>query len=157
VFISAGFALVPLLWWALHRTRTGLLLRAAGEQPLAAEASGASVLRVRWLATLANGVLCGLAGSFLTLASVNSFGENVTSGRGFIALAIVIFGRWSPWGALMAAMLFGAADAAQVTLQGHVSTAYASLLLALPYALTLLTLAGFAGKASAPASLGKPT
>lgn len=154
-FVGLGFVLVPLLWWVFYKTRLGLKLRAAGDAPHAAEASGTNVLMVQWAATLFNGCLCGLAGAFLTLSAVNSFGENVSAGRGFIALAIVIFGRWSPIGALGAALLFGAADAAQITLQGSISTAYYPLLLALPYLLTLLTMAGFAGKSYAPAALGK--
>jgi simple sugar transport system permease protein len=153
-FIGLGAELVPVLWWFLRSTRAGLKLRASGEQPAAAEASGTNVALVRWMATLFNGALCGVAGAFLTMSSVDAFGENVTAGRGFIALAIVIFGRWSPFGALAAALLFGAADAAQITLQGRIPTAYYPLLLALPYALTLLTLAGFTGKSKAPAALG---
>lgn len=153
-FMCLGALLVPVLWWFLRSTRAGLKLRASGEQPAAAEASGTNVALVRWTATLFNGALCGIAGAFLTMSNVDAFGENVTAGRGFIALAIVIFGRWSPFGALAAALLFGAADAAQGSLQGRISTAYYPLLLALPYALTLLTLAGFTGKSKAPAALG---
>jgi simple sugar transport system permease protein len=148
--------LVPLLWFLFRFTRTGLTLLAVGEAPAAAESSGINLNLVRWSATLFNGALCGIAGAFLTMSSVNSFGENVTAGRGFIALAIVIFGRWSPEGALGAVLLFGAANAAQITLQGRVSAAYYPLLLALPYVLTLITLAGFAGKSRAPAALGQP-
>ena len=154
-FIGLGAGLVPVLWFMFHRTRLGLRLRAAGERPAAAEASGTNVLLVRWLATLCNGCLCGLAGAFLTLSSVHSFGENVSAGRGFIALAIVIFGRWTPTGALGAALLFGGADAAQITLQGHIPSAYYPLLLALPYFLTLVAMAGFASKSRAPAGMGQ--
>jgi simple sugar transport system permease protein len=132
-----------------------LQLRASGEYPSAAEAAGASVAKLRWAATLFNGALCGLAGAFLSMANTNSFAENMTAGRGFIALAIVIFGRWNPFGALAAALLFGAANAMQFQLQSQLGTEFYPLLLALPYVLTILTLAGFAGRTNAPAALGK--
>lgn len=151
--INLGFVLVPLLWWALHRTKFGLRWRAAGEHPAAAEAAGTNVALVQWLATLCNGALCGLGGAFLTMSSLDSFGENATAGRGFIALAVVIFGRWSPLGALLAAMLFGAASATEITLQGRISPAYNPFLLALPYILTIVTLAGFSGRTRAPMGL----
>jgi simple sugar transport system permease protein len=154
-FFALSVVLIPALWWLLTKTRPGLQLRAAGEYPLAAEASGASVMKLRWVSTLFNGALCGMAGAFLSMSHTDSFAENMTAGRGFIALAIVIFGRWSPFGALAAALLFAAANAAQFGLQAKISTQYYPLLLALPYALTILTLAGFAGKSRAPAALGE--
>lgn len=155
MFAVAALLLVPLLCWGLQKTRAGLQLRAAGEYPSAAEAAGASVARLRWGATLFNGALCGVAGAFLSIANTNSFAENMTAGRGFIALAIVIFGRWNPIGATLAALLFGAANAAQFQLQSQLGTEFYPLLLALPYALTILTLAGFAGRTKAPAALGE--
>ncbi|HEX8464002.1 MAG TPA: ABC transporter permease [Abditibacterium sp.] len=155
VFALFGLLLVPLLVYFLTRTQAGLRLRACGEAPAAALSMGIAISRTRWLATLFNGALCGLAGGFLTLAGVHSFGENATAGRGFIALAIVIFGRYSPFGALGAALLLAAADAAQIALQSRLPAALYPLLLCLPYALTLASLAGFAGKTKAPAALGK--
>jgi simple sugar transport system permease protein len=155
VFAALALLLIPLLWWGLQKTRAGLQLRAAGEYPSAAEAAGASVVKLRWAATLFNGALCGMAGAFLSMANTNSFAENMTAGRGFIALAIVIFGRWNPFGAMAAALLFGAANAAQFQLQSQLGTEFYPLLLALPYVLTILTLAGFAGRTKAPAALGK--
>lgn len=155
VFALIGAALVPLLWWSLKSTRPGLQLRAVGEYPAAADTAGVRVARVRWRATLFNGALCGLAGAFLSMSHTDSFGENMTAGRGFIALAIVIFGRWNPWGALGGALLFGAAEGSQFFLQSKIGTAFYPLLLALPYALTLLVLAGFAGRSPAPAALGQ--
>lgn len=155
VFAIIALILIPLLWWGLKKTRLGLQLRASGEYPSAAEAAGASVLKLRWAATLFNGALCGMAGAFLSIANTNSFAENMTAGRGFIALAIVIFGRWNPLGAMAAALLFGAANAAQFQLQSQLGTEFYPILLALPYALTILTLAGFAGRTKAPAALGK--
>jgi ABC-type uncharacterized transport system permease subunit len=154
-FFALAALLIPALWWLLHHTRAGLQLRAAGEYPAAAEASGASVLKIRWMSTLSNGALCGLAGAFLSMSHTDSFAENMTAGNGFIALAIVIFGRWSPFGALGAALLFAGAKALQYQLQAQLPTQYFPLLLALPYALTILTLAGFAGRTRAPGALGQ--
>lgn len=156
VFLLTGAVLVPLLWWGFRRTRLGLQVRAVGEYPVAADTAGVNVARTRWLCTLLNGALCGLAGAFLSMSQTNSFAENMTSGRGFIALAIVIFGRWNPFGALGAALLFGAAEGTQFFLQSKIGTTYYPLLLALPYILTLLTLAGFAGTSRAPAALAQP-
>jgi simple sugar transport system permease protein len=155
VFNVLGACLVPLLWAAFRYTRTGIQIRAVGEYPPAADAAGVNVGRVRWFCTLANGALCGAAGAFLAMSHTNAFNENMTSGRGFIALAIVIFGRWSPWGALGAALLFGAAEGMQFFLQTTVSTTYYPLLLTLPYLLTLLTLAGKFGTTTAPAALAQ--
>lgn len=161
IFSVAGIMLTPLLWWFLKSTFSGLRLRAVGEYPLAAEAAGIPVLRMRWTATLINGAFCGLAGAFLSMSHTNSFAENMTAGRGFIALAIVIFGRWNPWGALGAALLFGAAEGAQFYLQTFFANAawgaiLYPLLIALPYFFTLFTLAGYAGKSRAPAALAQP-
>ncbi len=155
VFIVSGALLALFLWWALRRTKTGLQLRATGEYPEAADTAGVNVRRMRWLATLCNGGLCGLAGAFLSQSQTHSFAENMTAGRGFIALAIVIFGRWNPVGAVGAALLFGAAESAQFSLQSLAGSIYAPLFSALPYIVTLLTLAGFAGKTRAPAALGQ--
>lgn len=155
VFMVFAAILIPLLWSGLRSTRLGLKVRAAGEYPAALEAAGSSVRRLRWQCALTNGALCGLAGAFLSMSHTDSFAENMTSGRGFIALAIVIFGRWSPFGALGAALLFGLADATQFQLQAKLGTQYYPLLLALPYILTILTLAGFAGKSRAPGALGE--
>lgn len=154
-FLVSGALLALFLWWMLRRTRIGLQLRAVGEYPQAADSAGVNVRQLRWLATLANGALCGLAGAFLSQSHTHSFAENMTAGRGFIALAIVIFGRWNPIGAIGAALLFGAAESAQFSLQALVGSGYAPLLLMLPYVVTLLTLAGFAGKNRAPLALGQ--
>lgn len=167
LFTAMALLLAPLLAWALHRTRLGLQLRATGEYPAAADAAGVGVVRMRWLCTLANGALCGAAGAFLSMAHTTSFAEQMTSGRGFIALAIVILGRWKPLGAVLAAVLFGAADGSQALIQSRIGDlnlagwhltkdAVVPLVLALPYVLTLLTLAGFAGRSAAPAALAKP-
>lgn len=154
-FAVLGLVVGAALWWGLAKTRKGLQLRAAGEYPDAAETAGVEVLRLRWMSTLFNGALCGVAGAFLSMSQTHSFAENMTSGRGFIALAIVIFGRWNPIGALGAALLFGAAQALQFQLQTTFGIEYYPLLLALPYVLTLATLAGFSGRSRAPLALGQ--
>ncbi len=155
IFAVVAAILSVLLFVILNKTQTGLKLRACGEHPAAAKSAGVSVIQTRWLATLFNGALCGLAGAFL-VAHSGSFGENMTAGRGFIALAIVILGRWNPLGALLAALLFGAAEGTQFWAQLQVESVYYPLVLALPYVLTLLTLAGFSGRVLAPAALAQP-
>lgn len=154
-FYFLAIALCFMVWFALSSTRIGLQIRACGENPRAAESAGISVAKIRWSCTLWNGALCGLAGAFLSISHTNSFAENMTEGRGFIALSLVIFGRWNPWGALGAALLFGAAQSSQFWLQTRLNDSFYPLLLALPYILTLLVLAGFAGKVHAPAALGE--
>lgn len=154
-FYLIAACLIPLLWWGFRCTRTGIRVRAVGEFPAAADAAGLRVNLVRWLCTLANGALCGLAGGFLAMSHTDSFAENMTNGRGFIALSIVIFGRWSPLGALGAALLFGAAESSQNFLQTRVDSKFYPLMLTLPYFLTLLTLAGRSGTANAPAALAQ--
>jgi simple sugar transport system permease protein len=146
------------LTWALYRTRWGLRLRALGEHPRAADTVGVNVLRGRWFAVLISGLMSGLAGANLTLEQVGSFTENMTNGRGFIALAANIFGRWIPGGAYLASLLFGFADALQLKLQLFSDTINIppQFFLMLPYVLTVLVLAGAAGKAKAPAAVGKP-
>ena len=117
LIVYAAFAIVPILAWMLSRTRYGLELRAAGENPQAADALGLGVRRLRWHALIASGVLTGLSGAYLTLAYANTFVEGISAGRGFVALAVVILGRWNPWGLAAASILFGAAMALQFGLQ----------------------------------------
>ena len=105
------FILVPATWYVIERTRYGLRLRACGEHPAAADALGLGVIAIRWQALLISGALTGLAGAFLTLAYANTFVENISAGRGFVALSVVIVGRWNPWGLAAASILFGAAMA----------------------------------------------
>jgi len=150
------FFLVPALWFIVMRTRYGLRLRAAGERPEAADALGLDAYRLRWAALLVSGALTGLAGAYLTLAYANTFVENISAGRGFVELSVVIVGRWNPWGMAAAAVLFGAAMALQFSLQALGTVAPYQLFLALPYALTLVVLAGVGGQASAPSALGEP-
>jgi ABC-type uncharacterized transport system permease subunit len=150
------FILIPIFWYLISRTRYGLRIRAAGERPEAADALGLGVYRIRWEALMVAGVLTGLAGAYLTLAYANTFVENISAGRGFVALSVVILGRWNPWGLAAASLLFGAAMALQFGLQALGTVVPYQLFLALPYALTLVVLAGVGGQAAAPSALGEP-
>ena len=143
-------------WWWLMRTHRGLALRACGESPAAARAAGIPVLRVQVGAVLFAGALAGLGGATLVLAQAGTFAEGMSAGRGFVAIAIVVLGRWHPLGAVGAAVVFGAASALQTLFQALGSTLPYQLFLALPYLLTLAALAGVAGRTRAPAALGAP-
>jgi len=151
----AVYATIPGLTWWLGRTHAGLALRAVGENPHAAAAAGISLSRVRWAALLFGGALGGLSGGCLVVAQVGTFAEGMSAGRGFIAIAIVALGRWSPIGVGVAAMLFGAASALQFVFQTLGWALPYQLFLALPYVLTLLALAGIAGRHAPPAALGR--
>ncbi len=150
-----ALAAVPLCWWFLFRTRTGLALRAVGESPEHARAAGVEARRLQVAATLAGGLFAGLAGGTLVLAQVGTFAERMTAGRGFIAIAIVVLGRWHPVGVLGAALLFGAATALQFVFQAMGLAVPYQLFLMLPYVLTLLLLAGLVGGVRPPAALGR--
>lgn len=158
--VYLALVLVPLSWWLLFRTRFGLRLRAVGENPQMVDAAGVSVTRMRYLALTLNGALCGLAGSYLVLAQSANFSPNMTAGRGFMALAALIFGRWNPVAAFWACLLFGFLDAAAILMQGVkfplVGEVPVQIIQALPYVLTVVLLAGFIGKAVAPQALGRP-
>lgn len=150
-----AYALVPATWWWSYRTHAGLALRAVGESPVAAEAAGVQVNRARTGAIAFGGALGGLAGATLVLAQAGTFAENMSAGRGFVAIAIVVLGRWHPLGVALAALLFGASSALQFLLQAMGLALPYQLFLALPYALTLLALAGVAGHVRAPAGLAR--
>jgi general nucleoside transport system permease protein len=158
--VYVALALVVVVWWLLFRTRFGLRLRALGENPAMVDAAGVSVAGTRYLALMGNGVLCGLAGCYLVLAQNAAFAPHMTAGRGFMALAAMIFGKWHPVGALWACLLFGFLDAAAIRLQGvvlpGVGEVPVQLIQALPYLMTVILLAGFIGKAVAPRALGSP-
>lgn len=158
--VYLALALVAGVWFFLERTKPGLRLRAVGENPAMVDAAGVSVPRLRYAALLMNGVLCGLAGAYLTLAQNASFSPNMTAGRGFIALAAMIFGKWRPLPTLAACLLFGFLDAAAIRLQGValplVGEVPVQAIQALPYLLTVVLLAGFIGQALAPKALGRP-
>ncbi len=149
------YAIVPMLAWWLYRTPAGLALRAVGERPEAALAAGISPDRVQWGAILFGGAMGGLCGGTLVLAQVGTFAEGMSAGRGFIAIAIVVLGRWTPLGVAGAALLFGAASALKFLSQAMGWSMPYEASLALPYVLTLVALAGVRGRASAPAALGQ--
>lgn len=149
------YLLAPALAWWLGHTHAGLALRAVGERPEAAEVAGVAVARVRTAAVLVGGLLGGLAGGTLVLAQAGTFVEGMSAGRGFIALAIVVLGRWRPLGVALGALVFGAASALQFAFQAMGWNAPYQLFLAAPYLLTLAAMAGAMGRARAPAALGR--
>lgn len=150
-----AYAALPVTWWILFRTRAGLAIRASGEAPASARASGLPVTGIRASAVLFGGALGGLAGATLVLAQVGTFAEKMTAGRGFIAIAIVVLGRWHPIGAGIAALVFGAASALQFVLQAAGFDVPYQLFLMLPYLFALVALAGAVGRVRAPGALGR--
>ena len=156
VYITVIIAIVA--QWAVYHTAWGLRLRALGEHPRAVDTVGLNVRRGRWVAVLMSGALAGLAGANLTIEQVGSFTENMTNGRGFIALAANIFGRWTPAGSYLASLLFGLADGLQIKLQmfRDVITVPPQFFLMLPYVVTVVVLAGVIGRAVGPAAVGQP-
>jgi simple sugar transport system permease protein len=155
VVTYVAYALVPLIAWWMYRTHAGLALRAIGESPEAAAASGVRVSRLQTLAIGIDGILGGLAGATLVLAQAGTFVEGMSAGRGFIAIAIVALGRWRPIGVALAALVFGAASALQYFFQAAGTHAPYQLFLALPYLLTLVALATARGRSVAPAALAR--
>jgi simple sugar transport system permease protein len=151
--VWAGVLVVPVVAWLLYRTPFGLRVRAVGEHPAAAASVGIAVARVRYLAVALSGVLAGLGGAYLALDQ-HQFTDGMTAGRGFIALAATIFGRWDPARVALACLLFAAAETLQIRLQGTQALP-SQLVEMLPYVLTIVALAGLVGRAVAPAALGK--
>jgi simple sugar transport system permease protein len=149
-----GLALVGAVLVFLERTRAGLALRAVGENPAAAFASGADPVRVRLLAVIGGGALAGIGGAVLSLQQVGTFTDGMTSGRGYLALAAIIVGRWTPGGALIGCLLFGAADAAQLRIQGLRLPVSSYVIQMMPYAVSLAVLAGLGRGARLPAAIG---
>jgi simple sugar transport system permease protein len=154
------WALVGLCWFVMRHTRAGLRVSFAGEHPEALDAAGVRVNRVRWVAVLVGGALAGMGGATLSIFLSSSFSRNMTAGRGFMALAALIFGKWKPVPAALACLLFGFADAAQIRLQGVPLWGGQPLpvqfIQILPYVVTVLVLAGFVGHSRAPKALGTP-
>ncbi|MBD1892354.1 ABC transporter permease [Trichocoleus sp. DQ-A3] len=150
------FLLVPLSTYLLFRTSLGLSLRAVGEYPRAADTAGVSVTKVRYVAVTLSGCLAGLGGAYLTLVHVRFFVEDMSAGRGFIALAALIFGRWHPVSTALACLLFGATEALQLRIQAFNLNIPYQFLVMLPYVIALLALVGLAGKSTPPAALGVP-
>lgn len=155
VLLYLALAVIPLASFVLNRTALGLAIRACGEYPAAADTAGLNVFRLRLGCMLLCGMLTGAAGAYLTLAHANTFVEGITAGRGFIALAIVIFGRWQPGGVFLAALFFGCANALQFQFQALDYDVPYQFFLMLPYVLTLLVLLFFTSKNHGPAALGK--
>ncbi len=156
VLVYAALAATLIVWGLLYRLRFGLYLRAVGENPGAADAAGLSVWRIRFTAVILGSILCGFGGSYLSIALANTFVEGMTAGRGFIALAIVIFARWQPFGAWGVAWFFGAVSALQFQFQAFGWQLPYQLFLMLPYILTLVAAAFFGRRARPPAALGQP-
>jgi ABC-type uncharacterized transport system permease subunit len=157
ILVYVAFLAVPVTWWVLYRTRFGLRLRAVGENPKAVDTAGISVTRLRYQAVLITGLLCGLAGAFFSIAQGSGFGNNMTAGKGFIALAALIFAKWKPVPAMFTCLLFGFLDALQIRLQGAEIFGVGvpvQAIQALPYLLTVILLAGFIGKAVGPKAGG---
>jgi ABC-type uncharacterized transport system permease subunit len=150
-----GVGAILLVWWMLARTPFGLRVRAVGEKPEAAASVGVPVAKVRWIAVAMSGALAGLGGVYLALDQ-HQFTDGMTAGRGFIALAAVIFGRWQPRRVALACLLFAAAETLQIQLQG-LQLVPSQFVEMIPYVLTIVALAGIVGRAAPPAALGKPT
>ena len=155
LMIWLAFFTIVATWVILFKTPVGLRIRAVGEHPRAADTVGISVYKTRYAAVVTSGVLSALGGAYLSIGFVNSFNQNMTVGRGFIALAAVIFGNWRPWGAAAAALLFGFSSALAQRLPAYSESA-AVLFQALPYVLTLIAVAGVIGRSIPPAAVGRP-
>jgi ABC-type uncharacterized transport system permease subunit len=159
ILVYLAFALVALSAWALAKTRFGLRLRAVGENPHAVDTAGISVARLRYEAVIIAGVLCGLAGTYLSVALQGSFVRDMSAGRGFMALAALIFANWRAWPALWACLLFGYLQAVGLRMQGvklgtfEVPVQFINML---PYVMTVVLLAGFIGKSIPPRASGIP-
>ncbi|MBW8879071.1 MAG: ABC transporter permease [Acidobacteria bacterium] len=153
--IVLAFALVPVTWYVLYRTPFGLRLRAVGENPEAADTAGVDVSRVRYLAVMLSGALAAIGGAYLSIGQSSLFARNMSAGRGFIALAALIFGKWRPVQTMLACLLFGFAEALSIQMQG-VSQIPVQFIQLIPYVLTIVVLAGFIGHSRAPRALGLP-
>ncbi|MFD2207437.1 ABC transporter permease [Kiloniella antarctica] len=160
LLVYVAFLAVPITWWILYKTRFGLRLRAVGENPQAVDTAGISVAFLRYRAVICAGILCGIAGAYLSTGQNAAFGKEMSAGQGYIALAAMIFGKWKPLPGLLACLLFGFLDAMAVRLQGvsfpGIGEIPVQFMQALPYALTVILLAGFIGKAVAPKAIGNP-
>lgn len=157
--VYIAFAIVPLVWWVLYRTRFGLRLRAVGENPASVDTAGISVVKMRFQALIITGILCGMAGAYLSTAQAAAFGREMTAGRGYIALAALIFANWRPIHAMGACLLFGLLEAIS-NLYPNIDVGLfvipVQFTQALPYILTVVILAGFIGRAIPPKSVGVP-
>lgn len=159
--IVLAFALVPITWYVLYKTPFGLRLRSVGENPEAADAAGVKVARMRYAGVLLSGALAGIGGAYLSIGQSSLFTRNMTSGRGFIALAALIFGKWRPVQTLLACLLFGLTEAVSIQMQGVVKLPSGDdipvqFVQMVPYILTIVVLAGFIGSSRPPRALGIP-
>lgn len=159
--IVIAAALVPLAWYVLYKTPFGLRLRSVGENPEAADAAGVPVARMRYMGVLLSGILAGIAGAYLSIGQSSLFTRNMTSGRGFIALAALIFGKWRPVQTMLACLLFGLTEAVTIQMQGVVKLPSGAdipvqFIHMVPYVLTIIVLAGFIGSSRPPKALGIP-
>ena len=160
LLVYLAFLMVPFTWWVLFRTRFGLRLRAVGENPAAVDTAGISVAWLRYRALICTGVLTGVAGAYLSMVQNGGFVKDMTAGKGYIALAALIFAKWKPVNAMFACLLFGFLDALAIRLQGTplplIGKVPVQFMQALPYILTVILLAGFIGKAIPPRAGGVP-
>jgi simple sugar transport system permease protein len=159
--ILIAFLLVPITWYVLYKTPFGLRLRSVGENPEAADAAGVRVARMRYAGVLLSGVLAGIGGAYLSIGQSSLFTRNMTSGRGFIALAALIFGKWRPVQTMLACLLFGFTEAVTIQMQGVVKLPSGDeipvqFIHMVPYVLTIIVLAGFIGTSRPPRALGIP-
>jgi ABC-type uncharacterized transport system permease subunit len=159
--VIAFLVAVPLIWYVMYRTPFGLRLRAVGENPEAADAAGVSVARMRYSGVLLSGILAGLGGAYLSIGQSSLFTRNMTAGRGFIALAALIFGKWRPVQTMLACLLFGFTEAVSIQMQGVVKLPSGDdipvqFVQMVPYVLTIIVLAGFIGHSRPPRALGVP-
>lgn len=160
ILVYLTVLITPAVAWLIYGSRFGMRVRAVGENPHAADTAGISVARVRYLALFWGGVLCGIAGSYLSVYQTGSFIRDMTAGKGFLALAALIFGKWRPWQAVLGCLLFAFADAVQIRLEGvaipGIGAIPSEFIGVIPYILTVLLLAGFVGRAVAPKAIGVP-
>lgn len=160
ILVYLTVVIVPLVSWVVYKSRFGLRLRSVGENPHAADTAGISVARVRYMALFWGGVLCGIAGTYLSVYQTGSFIKEMTAGKGFLALAALIFGKWRPVPAVLGCLLFAFTDAVQIRLEGvaipGIGIIPSQAIQVIPYLLTVFLLAGFVGKAVAPKAIGIP-
>lgn len=154
--VIIAFLLVPAVWYVLYRTPFGLRLRATGEKPEAVDTAGIGVKRMRYAGVLLSGALAAIGGAYLSIGQSSLFTRNMTAGRGFIALAALIFGKWRPVQTMFACLLFGFAEAAAIQMQGVIRYVRVEYIQIIPYVLTIVVLAGFIGASRAPRALGQP-
>lgn len=156
LLVYLAFIMVPIVWYILYRTPMGLTIRATGEHPKAVDTLGGNVTKIRYLSVVALGCLAGIGGACLTIGQTGVFAENITAGRGYITLAVLIFGRFTPIGSLGASILFGFSEGLQLRLQTAGATIPHQFLTMLPYILTMIALTSFVKRSKAPAAMGKP-